>query len=169
MGVLKWIFNLNESCRKEQRKYAKKSNTSKIVELVISALFTIGAVVLVWFTLKSFTSNVGLGILLAILSVATVLAMAKMNGISCFVALRNPIAGAVQDKVYGKLNEMGSDLATELGQETQKPVVTEEMKEAKTNSRVLDIISGLIYGVLAVGVVVASVIMLINAIIPPVA
>jgi TRAP-type C4-dicarboxylate transport system permease small subunit len=168
MGLLKWVFSIGESYRKEQIKYAKMSNGSKIVNLVISALFTIGAIVLVWFTLKSFANNVGVGILLAILSVAMVMAMAKTNGLSCMVALKNTIRSAIQDKVNDKLNEFEAELKTELGKETEKPVVTEEMKEARTNKRVLDIITGVIYGVLAIGVVVASIAMLISAIMPTV-
>ena len=169
MKLLKWIFGFNESFRREQKKYLAMSNGSKIVSLVINAIFTIGAIVLVWFTLNSFTNNVGVGILLAILAVAFVMAMAKNNGMYCTIALRNIVVSSVKNKIDDKMNEFEAELKTELGKETEKPVVTEEMKEARTNGKVLDIISAVIYGVLAIGVVVASIIMLINAILPPVA
>ena len=169
MKLLKWIFGFNESFRREQKKYAKWSNGTKIVNLIISALFVAGAIALVWFTLRSFTDNVGLGILLGIFAVAVVMAMAKTNGLYCMVALRNTVRSVIVEKFDDKMNELEAELKTELGKETEKPVVTEEMKEARTNGRVLDIISGVIYGVMAIGVVVASIIMLINAILPPVA
>lgn len=165
MGLLKWIFSFGETYRREQIKYQKESNGSKITGLVISAIFTALALVLEHFTLKMFTDNAGVAILLAILTVAAVGAMAKMNGMYSLVAFRNTIYSAVINKANDKMNELEAQLKSEPG-EVIVTKVSEEEKTARSNSRVLDIISGFIYAAMAIGVVVGAILMLLNAIMP---
>lgn len=165
MGLIKWIFSFGESYRREQQKYHKESRGSKIVGLVISAIFTALGLVLEHFALAAFANNIGWGLLLSIFTVAVICSMAKMNGMYSLIAFRNTIYSAMINKANDKFDQFTAQMTAEPG-EVVVTKISEEEKTARNNSRVFDIIAGFIYAIMAIGVVVGAIIMLISAIMP---
>ena len=167
MNILKWFFSFRETYRRDQIKYAKLSTGSKIVQLVLQAIFTVLTLVLVWFTIKSFGDNVGVAILLTILSVAAVLSMAKLNSMYCLIAINNIINKKLQGKVVDAINNVTPVTNITDGDVVSTPIMSVSDKNLQVNytenSKTMDILGAIFYGVMSLAVVVVSIIMVFNA------
>lgn len=143
MKFLIWLFSFAKRHRREILSYEKGKTSSRVVAIVMMTLFTGATIAMELFTFKVFESSFGWGVFSALFTIAMVAVTSETSGVYAYCGFRFYAQGTLGNFLYRVTKDyVAPDPELQIDYQFKKPI---------------DLAVGILGVVFAVGVIVATV------------